>query len=159
MTETRDVVEASTVESGPGELAEATRRGHEVHDFPLRPVLLVAASLGALVLISFVLTTALQSAFRGREARNSPPANPLARTGATAEQPPEPRLQVNPLGDLVKLRAAEDGALDSYGWVDRNLGTVRIPIARAIELTVERGISLPAGPPAGPPEKPAGDAR
>jgi hypothetical protein len=28
--------------------------------------------------------------------------------------------------------------LDSYGWVDRERGLVRLPIERAMELTLER---------------------
>ena len=34
--------------------------------------------------------------------------------------------------------------LDSYGWVDKNAGVVRIPIDEAMKLTLERG--LPARP-------------
>ena len=29
--------------------------------------------------------------------------------------------------------------LDSYGWVDKNAGTVHIPIDDAMRLTLERG--------------------
>jgi len=54
--------------------------------------------------------------------------------------PPEPRLQTDPHGDLLKLREAEDHILNSYGWVDRNAGVVRIPIEQAMKLTVARGL-------------------
>ncbi len=36
--------------------------------------------------------------------------------------------------DLRALRAREDTELNSYGYVDRSKGTVRLPIARAMEL-------------------------
>ncbi len=36
--------------------------------------------------------------------------------------------------DLKNLRAREDGQLNSYQYVDRTAGTVRIPIERAMEL-------------------------
>jgi hypothetical protein len=37
-------------------------------------------------------------------------------------------------------RAAQQQKLNSYGWVDRSAGTIRIPIERAIELTAQRGL-------------------
>jgi hypothetical protein len=54
--------------------------------------------------------------------------------------PPEPRLQTDPRDDMANLRRSEDDVLDSYGWVDRNAGVVRIPIERAMTLVVERGL-------------------
>ncbi len=36
--------------------------------------------------------------------------------------------------DLRALRAREDTELNSYGYIDRAKGTVRLPIARAMEL-------------------------
>jgi len=59
--------------------------------------------------------------------------------------PPAPRLQVAPALDLRQMRAAEEQVLDSYAWIDRSSGTVRIPISRAIDLLAGRG--LPAGEP------------
>jgi hypothetical protein len=62
--------------------------------------------------------------------------------------PPEPRLQTDPHGDLLRLRESEDQTLTTYGWVDRNAGIVRIPIEQAMKLTVERGLpSRPATEP------------
>ena len=43
----------------------------------------------------------------------------------------------------------EDDVLESYGWVDKNAGVVRIPIDEAMKLTLERG--LPARQQAGKP--------
>jgi hypothetical protein len=64
---------------------------------------------------------------------------PLA---ASQEQrlPPEPRLQTNPRGDLRALRDEENQILNSYKWVDKGAGIVRIPIERAMKLTLERGL-------------------
>ena len=72
---------------------------------------------------------------------------------ATAEpqQPPAPRLQQYPQNDMEDFRAAERAELQGYGWVDKEAGVVRIPIAEAMRLTVERG--LPAR--AADPEQPA----
>jgi hypothetical protein len=75
-------------------------------------------------------------------------AFPLA-AGEATRLPPEPRLQTNPRADLAELREREDRALNTYSWVDRNAGIVRIPIDRAMSLTLERG--LPVAPQQGGP--------
>jgi hypothetical protein len=75
------------------------------------------------------------------------PPSPLA---STRSGPPEPRLQVNPVQDLKALRAAEDQILASYGWVSQETNVARIPIDRAMELLVERGLPAPPKPAAIP---------
>ena len=57
--------------------------------------------------------------FDAREARPVTPEYPLA-VEQENRLPPEPRLQINPRQDLADLRAREDQALSSYGWVDKN---------------------------------------
>lgn len=42
--------------------------------------------------------------------------------------------------DLLSLRAREEAKLNSYGYVDRERGIVRIPIRQAMELVIrEKG--------------------
>ena len=41
---------------------------------------------------------------------------------------------------LAELRVVEDADLNSYGWVDRTSGVARIPIDRAMQLLLERGL-------------------
>jgi hypothetical protein len=48
--------------------------------------------------------------------------------------PPEPRLQVSPQEEWLEYRRNQLQILNSYGWISRETGTVRIPIQRAIEL-------------------------
>ena len=50
---------------------------------------------------------------------------------------------------LRQLRATEDAALTTYGWVDRKNGIVHIPIDRAMDLILQRGL------PAREPEQPS----
>src|SRR5438552_3495509 len=46
-------------------------------------------------------------------------------------------------GEMLKqLRATEDAALNTYGWVDRSKGVVHIPIQHAIDLILERGLPI-----------------
>ena len=57
-----------------------------------------------------------------------------------AKQPPAPQLDQTPILDLQRERAAEDRILNSYSWVDKQNGTVRIPIDKAIDLLAQKGL-------------------
>jgi len=61
---------------------------------------------------------------------------PLAVNGRL---PAEPRLQQFPRNELYDFRMKEEQQLHSYGWVDKNAGTVHIPIEDAMRLMLERG--------------------
>lgn len=67
-----------------------------------------------------------------------------APLGGKLKVPPPPRLQSNPPLDLKTFREEEEKSLHSYGVIDPDAGTVRVPIERAIELTAQQG--LPARP-------------
>jgi hypothetical protein len=61
----------------------------------------------------------------------------------------EPRLEEDERTELKDVRIKEEEMLHGYGWVDEQAGTVRIPIDRAMQLTVERGLpTRPQGTPA-----------
>ncbi len=65
---------------------------------------------------------------------------------------PNPKLQTSPQADLAKMQQHDRSVLNSYGWVDRNAGLVRVPINRAMELIVERGLPVRQTPRSGGPE-------
>jgi hypothetical protein len=52
---------------------------------------------------------------------------------------PEPRLQLDPHGDLRRLQATQKETISEYGWVDKGRGLIRIPIDRAMAFIVARG--------------------
>jgi len=54
--------------------------------------------------------------------------------------PPAPRLQQFHGNDRYAFQSEEQRLLDSYTWENKEAGTVRIPIAEAMRLTVERGL-------------------
>jgi len=96
-----------------------------------------------LLAIGYFVPTALENLLLEREARLSPPANPLAATEGR-RLPPAPRLQVNPARDITEMRLAEDRILNGYGWVDAAKGIARIPITRAIAIAANKGLPAPA---------------
>ena len=134
MTDLRQPDKPTDSELAPPETSQ--RKGYEVRDIRVRPILYAGLGLATVALIVHVAMLLVLNAFASRESKQSAPASPLA--GAYGlKQPPVPRLQTEPLGDLGQLRAAEDATLHGYGWVDRDAGVVRIPIERAMALVAQ----------------------
>ena len=80
-----------------------------------------------------------------RPANASVPQNqPLLQPFPRADQRGEVVApnQVTPVTDMVDMRRAEDKALKTYDWVDKNKGVVRIPIEVAKQLVVQRGLPV-----------------
>jgi hypothetical protein len=112
---------------------------HETSDVNIRSIFAFAIGLMVVGVVIMFLIWLLFGYFSGRQAASSPREFPLAIEQQN-RLPPEPRLQTNPKQDLIDLRANEDATLNSYGWVDKPNGIVRIPISEAMKLTVERGL-------------------
>jgi hypothetical protein len=96
----------------------------------------IAKALGAL---AFLLLAAGLGARCGLGAWSRFRPDPRTRLPA-----PEPRVQSDPATDLRRWRDEEDESLRSYSWADRARGVVRLPVERAMELVLQRG--LPARP-------------
>jgi hypothetical protein len=60
--------------------------------------------------------------------------------GAEHRLPPAPRLQQFPVNERYQFQLEERRLLTSYSWENKEAGTVRIPIAEAMRLTVEKGL-------------------
>jgi len=57
---------------------------------------------------------------------------------------PAPQLEIDERTQLNDTLLKQERELNSYGWVDKQAGTVRIPIDRAIDLVAQRGLPLRA---------------
>jgi hypothetical protein len=55
---------------------------------------------------------------------------------------PNPKLEEDERGQLNGILTEEEKTLYSYGWVDEKAGTVHIPIERAMDLLVQRGLPV-----------------
>ena len=128
--------------------APPTGPGHESYEVRLGPVVLFGLGLVIMTGLVFLLMGWLFTVFSARQAARDMPPSPLAQTRPAL--PPEPRLQIAPAQELQQLRADEDAALHSYGWVDQTAGIVRIPIERALDLVHERGLPVRPGVPGSP---------
>lgn len=114
-----------------------TSRGYEVEDASPREVLWTGIGLAVGTIIVciavFGLLRVLQSAEVGSR-------QPISELNVSTTIPPEPRLQEKPWVELELFRAREERMLTTYGWADQAAGRVRIPIDRAMDMLVERGL-------------------
>ena len=118
---------------------------HHETGFSARGVGWFSAGLVAAVILSGVLVALLFSYF----ARLYPPRRQAVPADLRYQEVPNPKLQVTSQLDLQHMRERDDSVLNSYGWVNRDAGIVRIPIDRAIELLAERSLPVRQPPPAG----------
>jgi len=113
---------------------------HEESDINVRALLWFVVMLTATVLAVDVVCAVMFKVMNRYEASHEPYMTPLAV--AVGQLPPEPRLQTTPWTDLKLLRAQEHEYLNSYGWVDERMGVARIPIAKAKEMLLQKGIPV-----------------
>jgi hypothetical protein len=116
-------------------MAEALPK-YEVQDLSTSTVTWFAVGVLATLLLTFVAIAIFSRAL----ARTRLTVESATRIVTAERSAPPPVLQTNPMTDLRSLRAREDSTLETYGWIDRKAGVIRIPIERAIELTAERGL-------------------
>jgi hypothetical protein len=112
---------------------------YETRDANFKPLMLIG--LGLVVLVIVVLAaTVLISSFLTRHSEN--PGAPSNIIVSTAPSFPTPSLEADPVLELKKFREQEDSVLSSYGWSDRQAGLVRVPIDKAINLLLKRGLPV-----------------
>jgi len=107
-----------------------------------------------LAVCGFAIHLILAGAVHGLYALPTRPDNwqPVAQVRPPATLAPAiPRLQISPAQDLSSFRAREETELNTYGWINRTAGVVRLPIRRAMDLLLERGVPVrgetnPVGP-------------
>jgi hypothetical protein len=122
----------------PGEGLEPVE-GHERRDFSLRYLVWFGIGLLALVLVANAVSCWMFSRFEDRQQQLDRPLSPLAEPSPL---PPGPRLQVAPEAELRAMRMGEHEMLNSYGWVDQQAGIVRVPIDRAMDMLLEKGLPV-----------------
>ncbi len=66
--------------------------------------------------------------------------SPLLAEGQVVQQIPGPVLQLNPAAEMKVFLAEENHKLDTYSWVSREAGVVRIPIDAAIGKVLTTGV-------------------
>ena len=127
----------------------------EREDLSASGVLYFILGVGVLGLLSLLVVVGLYKFLDSRAGKEQPAVSPLATnvpkdTRNLAEgykdylkdNFPAPRLEIDERTELNDDRIAEEEKLNSYGYVDDNHVTVRIPIDRAMDLIAQRGLPV-----------------
>jgi hypothetical protein len=117
--------------------------GYERSDADVRSLLKFGFSLFAILVVVFISMWWTFFYF-AKSQQLGPPASPFENARVL---PPQPRLQPQPRLDLQAYCDAQMQELNTYGWVDPHNEVVRIPVDRAMDLIIQRG--LPSRPAAG----------
>lgn len=128
---------------------------HEDRDVPYKPLLWALVALILFGILSHFIVWGLYKAFAARERSiaegpmtavpqppqaNVPKGQPLLQPFPTqAGNEVVPPYRNTPVTDMASMREAEAKHLANYGWVDRQRGTVRMPIEIAKQVVVQRG--------------------
>jgi hypothetical protein len=117
---------------------------------------IVRFAIGLLILgiISYIGLYGLLRLFEHERLAAEAPPPSMTRT-AEERLPPPPRLQMMPGSpsehktpeyEMTAMLEEENTTLNSYGWVDKNAGVVRIPISDAMKLLLEKGVAMRPSP-------------
>jgi len=115
--------------------------------------------LAAMLLIAFFLVKGFYSVLEKHFEAEQAPVSPLVNNAPkdTRRIPPQygdnyqeylkegfpaPQLETDERTELNDIRLREENVLSTYDYVDKNAGTVRIPIDRAMDLLAQRGLPV-----------------
>ncbi len=115
----------------------ARQAGHETRDLGGGTLTLLVAGLGATVACVIGLMVVLMGYFD--HARSAAAPHYTAQQTAVIVPPP-PNLQNAPLTDIAQLHEREEKLLEHYAWIDPDHTRARVPIERAMALTVGRSL-------------------
>ena len=136
---------------GPGQPVDRGP-GYEKRDANIKGLLQFAFWMAVVLVVTlFAMRWTLD--FFNKMEPLGPPMSPMA-SAIQRELPANPRLQAHPHSDLENYCSAQEQQVNTYGWVDQQSGIVRIPIDRAMDLTLQGGLPARAASEA-PPSMPS----
>jgi hypothetical protein len=132
-------------ETKPQAWRQSASAGYEQRDVNAKWIFsIVAFLLVAGLIMHFCLAGFMQRLARKPSAQDTFAGVRRAPAGVQ-ENKAVPHLQIAPAEDLKDFRAKEEAELNTYGWIDRTSGIVRVPIERAMELVLQRGLPVRTG--------------
>jgi hypothetical protein len=115
----------------------AHRQGYEKSDASPRGLVYFILIIAGILVLSFLSLRWLFGYFQKAENPGSFVATPFE---SARPLPPPPRIQPDPGADMQNYFQSQQNLLNTYGWIDRQNGIVRLPIDRAMELILQRGL-------------------
>ncbi|MBO0723456.1 MAG: hypothetical protein J2P41_21710 [Blastocatellia bacterium] len=117
-----------------------------------KPIIMFLVILTVSTIMVFFIVKGLLYGFKKLDEANQVQPVTAMPEGRERKLPPEPRLQgapgadnqmsALPLEEMREYRERTNQKANSYGWVVKESGVVRLPLERAKEVIVDRGLPL-----------------
>ena len=118
----------------------AANPGYERRDVRVAPLLWLGLTIFVGTTAVFIVLWFLLAVLENQARRADPQPSPLAKSDRPSAAV---HLQHTPVEDLQTLHKRDEAILTTYGWSDEDKQSVRIPILRAMDLALERGLPAP----------------
>jgi hypothetical protein len=118
--------------------SENPKHSHETREAVPKYIIYFAIGVAVSVAAGFLVSWGTLVFFQHHQTY-SEPQSAISR-GRVLPPPGMPQLQAHPDTDLQVYLKNQRKILDSYGWVDRKSGVVRIPIQRAMTVLLQKGL-------------------
>lgn len=133
-------------------------KGTEDRDVNIRAIVWTGVVLGAIAVVGGLVGTFLVQSFVASQERRDPEPPPI-REAAEPALPPGPRLQATPEEELEAMLEQERIRLEGYSLQEEGGEFARVPIERAMELILERGLGAGEAPGTAAAEEPPTEGR
>lgn len=117
-----------------------------------KPIIMFLVILTVSTIMVFFIVKGLLYGFKKLDEANQVQPVTALPEGRERKLPPEPRLQgapgtdnqlsALPLEDMKEYREKTNQKANSYGWVVKESGVAHLPLERAKEVIVERGLPV-----------------
>ena len=124
--------------------------GYEHEDLSPTGVIYFMIGLAVVVVVIYFIVFGMYHFLDTYEKAHQPAMSPMVApqgdtrivTHENTQAFPEPRLEENERTQLRRIIEDEDRKLATYNWVDKDKGVAQIPIDRAMDLLVQRGLPV-----------------
>ena len=113
--------------------------GYETRDINLRTITIWIAGLFIGGGVTAFITLGVYWLFVEQDVKNVSPGTPVVNQ-RKLPPPGYPRLQQLPKVEIGDFRKEEDDRVLGYAWRDKQKGVVRIPVDKAIDLVLQKGL-------------------
>src|SRR5499427_9491337 len=132
---------------------------YERKDISVNGVVVFLIGLAAIVVVSYFVVDVFYGVLEKHFEAEQGPISPLVTNAQqdTRRIPPQygqdyakylresfpaPQLETDERTQLNEVRLREEDVLSTYDYVDKNAGTIRIPIDRAMDLLAQKGLPV-----------------
>ncbi len=98
--------------------------------------------LAVAMVLSFGIVYGVFKFFDTQETSANRAAQRFPLAAGVQRPQPTPALQTQPFRDVYMLRSEEAAKLQNYGWIDKDGGIARVPIDKAMDLLLQRGLPV-----------------